>query len=68
MLSNGRKLTRMQAMLAFCYQCMGGYKDGTEDCENTACPLYAYNPYGHSGDKAIKPRGNAGSLRRGDDC
>ena len=62
MLSNGCKLTRKGAMLAKCYECMGYYKDGVEDCQMPTCPLYAYNPYGHGSDMAIKPKGNAGSL------
>jgi len=38
---NGEKLTRKQAMMAMCYDCMGGVP---EDCLGTACPMYDYRP------------------------
>ena len=42
---NGKKLTRKEAMLAFCADCMNEYEDGKIDCNNTRCPMYAYMPY-----------------------
>jgi hypothetical protein len=30
---------------AYCYDCMGWYADGTEDCKCTKCPLYPDMPY-----------------------
>lgn len=42
---NGKELTRKEAMLAFCADCMGEYEDGRMDCENYKCPMYAYMPY-----------------------
>lgn len=41
----GVKLTRAEAMLAFCCDCMGFYKDGRVDCENPSCPHYSWMPY-----------------------
>ena len=41
---NGKKLTRKEAMLANCYECMG-YEDGKQDCLGKSCPLYQYYPY-----------------------
>jgi len=37
----GGKITRMEAMDAQCYDCMGG---ALEDCESDLCPLYDYRP------------------------
>lgn len=42
---NGKKLTRREAMLAHCYECMGGYEEGKQDCLGKSCPLYQYYPY-----------------------
>jgi hypothetical protein len=42
---NGKKLTRKEAMLAHCYECMGGYEDGKQDCLGKSCPIYQYYPY-----------------------
>jgi len=38
---DGEKLTRKQAMVAMCYDCMGGVQ---EDCLGTDCPMYDYRP------------------------
>jgi hypothetical protein len=38
-------LTRKEAMLAQCYQCMGSYDEGKQDCLGKSCPLYQYYPY-----------------------
>ena len=41
----GKRLTRGQAILAKCYDCMGGFNDGKQDCEITECSLYPFMPY-----------------------
>jgi len=41
----GESLTRGEAILAKCYECMGGYDDGRVDCLVSTCPLYQYMPY-----------------------
>ena len=41
----GKKLTRKESMDAFCYECTGGYADGTFDCKCNECPLYNWHPY-----------------------
>ncbi len=41
----GKKLTRKEAMLAHCYECMGGYDEGKQDCLGKFCLLYRYYPY-----------------------
>ena len=41
----GEKTTRKEAMLAHCYQCMGFYEGGKQDCMGKSCPLYQYYPY-----------------------
>jgi hypothetical protein len=42
---NGKPLTRKESMLAFCYQCMGAYDEGKQDCLGKSCPMYQYFPY-----------------------
>lgn len=39
------RVTRKNAIIAHCHQCMGYYLDGKIDCENVSCPLYSYMPY-----------------------
>lgn len=41
----GKPITRVQAIKALCYECMGYYSDGREDCGCTECPLYPFTPY-----------------------
>lgn len=42
---SGRRLTRNQAILAKCADCMNCYVDGRQDCKATRCPLYPFAPY-----------------------
>lgn len=44
-MSKDSKLTRGEALLAKCCDCMAYYEDGRVDCQNIACPLYPYMPY-----------------------
>ena len=41
----GKRLTCAKAVLAKCYDCMGYYEDGIQDCGIKHCPLYPFNPY-----------------------
>jgi len=41
----GEKLTPMQTIHARCYECMGGYADGKQDCGVEDCPNYPYMRY-----------------------
>ena len=41
----GKRLTQREAILAHCYECMGYYYGGKEECQNPECPLYPYMPY-----------------------
>jgi len=41
----GESLTRSEAILAKCYECMGCYSDGKGDCRVDTCPLHQYMPY-----------------------
>lgn len=43
-LANG-KLSFKKALLAKCFDCMGGYADGAYDCCVPTCPLYPRMPY-----------------------
>jgi hypothetical protein len=42
---NGERLTPKQAILAKCYDCLGGYCDGKDDCKVPDCSLYGFMPY-----------------------
>jgi len=42
---NGKRLTHKQAILAHCFECMGGFEDGKQDCCGYSCPLYSFFPY-----------------------
>ena len=44
-LEKGKRLTQRQAIIAHCYECMGYYSDGKQDCLVDVCPLYEYMPY-----------------------
>ena len=39
------KVTRKNAILAKCHNCMGEYYDGKNDCRNYGCSLYSFMPY-----------------------
>lgn len=41
----GNRLTLSESILAHCYDCMGFYVDGKDDCEMELCPLYPFMPY-----------------------
>ena len=42
---NGRVLSRKEAMLAQCADCMNLFQDGLIDCNNPNCPIFPYRPY-----------------------
>jgi len=50
----GEKLTQREAIIAHCYDCMGYYEGGTEDCESQLCPLRPFMPYASPGIKHKK--------------
>jgi hypothetical protein len=54
----GEKLTQREAILAKCYECMGGYADGRRDCRIKDCPLYPFMPYVGQ-EEVIDPENNA---------
>ena len=43
--AEGKRLTRGDSLKAKCYECMGYYIDGRQDCRVKSCPLYPYMPY-----------------------
>lgn len=43
---NGSILTAREAIIAHCFQCQGGYRDGKRDCQNYLCHFYPRMPYG----------------------
>lgn len=46
---NKEKITIRNAVKAKCYDCMGWYSDGRQDCKITKCPLYPWMPYKEGG-------------------
>lgn len=42
---SGQELGRKDAMVAYCYECSGGYEDGPYDCGVSTCALYPFHPY-----------------------
>jgi hypothetical protein len=55
-MEHGIKLSPKQAILANCYQCLGFYIDGKNDCEIPDCPLYSYMPYRKGVEKVKRVR------------
>jgi hypothetical protein len=51
---NGERLTMKQAILAKCYDCLGGYCDAKNDCKVPNCSLYGFMPYREN--KEIRPK------------
>lgn len=41
----GQRLTRHEAIQGKCYDCMGGYSDGLNDCQMESCTLHPFMPY-----------------------
>lgn len=41
----GERLTFKEAIQAKCYDCVGYYSDGKNDCKISDCPLYGFMPY-----------------------
>ena len=54
----GKKITRTEAMYAFCYECQGYYKDGRVDCENENCPMYPFMQYSSNKSQGRRPKNN----------
>ena len=46
---SGGRLTASQSIKAKCYECMGYYADGKQDCKIKTCPLHAFMPYKEGG-------------------
>ena len=44
----GERLTISQAVLAYCYGCMGYFADGKLDCRMPHCPLHSFMAYNES--------------------
>jgi Zn-finger protein len=71
------RLTARQAIAAKCYDCMGYFADGRQDCKMPHCPLYPWMAYRDGGPrksrvmsaeqrKAISDRAKNGVFRRSD--
>ena len=54
-LQGGKPLTRAEALVAKCYDCMCGYEGGeSKDCLAYMCPLYDFQPYKEGGARKTK--------------
>jgi hypothetical protein len=52
---SGKRITRGNALLAKCCECMNRYVDGRAECHVPKCPCYPYSPYREGSGKAGKP-------------
>lgn len=46
---NGETMSARQAIKAKCYDCMGYFEDGRQDCKIVTCPIYPWMPYREGG-------------------
>ena len=49
----GTPLTMKQAISGKCYDCLGYYADGVDDCRTKDCTLYLYMPYNANRKKKV---------------
>jgi hypothetical protein len=54
----GRNVTQKQSIMAMCYDCMGYYADGKQDCVVTSCPLHPFMPYREGGARKLRVLGD----------
>ena len=54
----GRNITQKQSIVAMCYDCMGYYADGKQDCGVTSCPLHPFMPYREGGARKLRVLGD----------
>jgi hypothetical protein len=61
----GRRLTLKQAVNAHCFDCMGYYSDGKQDCKMPACSLFPFMPYNANREKqTVKKTMPAGHMEK----
>lgn len=53
---NGDYVRPHDAILAHCFDCMGFYERGREDCETPECALYPFMPYNPDKRKLGAPK------------
>jgi len=63
---SGEKITLAQMIKAKCYECMGNYADGKNDCEIKDCPLYSRMPYRKGGVAPMKIMSKEAKKKLGD--
>lgn len=51
---SGDIISARQAIVAKCYECMGYYADGKQDCKMPDCPLYPWMVYKEGGSRKMK--------------
>lgn len=59
----GEQLSRKQAIAAHCYECMGYFSDGRQDCRMQQCSLYPFMVFSSKKKKASKVLSDAHKAR-----
>ena len=59
----GDRLTRQNAILAFCYECQGFSATGSS-CEKPECPLYPYSQHSEEANLVARERRNRDPSER----
>jgi hypothetical protein len=54
----GKRINMKQAVNAHCFDCMGFYADGKQDCNLTKCPLHPFMEYNEHKSKRISRNGS----------
>ena len=49
-------ISRTEAMIGFCCECMGYYADGLKDCEMNNCKFYRWMPYGSMARRYVRKK------------
>ena len=59
----GKLLTARQTVLARCYDCMGYFVDGRQDCDCPLCPSYPFMAYSTK-PRVKKQKTGAGGFKK----
>ena len=59
-----KRITPMEAIIAKCYDCMGYFIDGRNDCKAMNCPLHCFMQYNPKRSKRTLSEGQKISLSK----
>ena len=59
-----KRTTPMESIMAKCYDCIGYFIDGRNDCKMPNCPLYCFMQYNPKRSKRILSEGQKISLSK----